>query len=73
MTGRDINVTRLTTLPPLPLSIRAAAILILDYRSGALGRISLETPALRASRQAELKAAGRLNENPNLATDEGND
>lgn len=29
---------------------RAAAILLVDYRSGALGRISLETPALRAAR-----------------------
>lgn len=29
---------------------RAAAILLNDYRSGALGRISLETPALRAAR-----------------------
>ena len=29
---------------------RAAAVLLVDYRSGALGRISLETPALRAAR-----------------------
>jgi ribosome biogenesis GTPase A len=52
---------------------RAAAILILDYRSGALGRISLETPELRAARQAELKAAGRLKVNPDLADNDGND
>ncbi len=52
---------------------RAAAILILDYRSGALGRISLETPALRASRQAELKAAGKLPVNPDLAVDDEKD
>jgi ribosome biogenesis GTPase A len=32
---------------------KASAILLVDYRSGALGRISLETPALRAARLAE--------------------
>jgi ribosome biogenesis GTPase A len=32
---------------------KASAILLVDYRSGALGRISLETPALRATRLAE--------------------
>ncbi|MCL2524536.1 MAG: ribosome biogenesis GTPase YlqF [Betaproteobacteria bacterium] len=31
---------------------KAAAVLLTDYRSGALGRISLETPALREARQA---------------------
>ena len=31
---------------------KASAILLVDYRSGALGRISLETPALRAARLA---------------------
>ena len=35
---------------------KAAAILLVDYRSGALGRITLETPALRAERQATLPA-----------------
>ena len=35
---------------------KAAAILLVDYRSGALGRITLETPALRAERQAKLAA-----------------
>lgn len=32
---------------------KAAAILLVDYRTGTLGRISLETPALRAARLAE--------------------
>ncbi len=32
---------------------KAAAILLVDYRTGALGRISLETPALRETRLAE--------------------
>ena len=35
---------------------RAAGILLTDYRSGVLGRISLETPALRAARAAALAA-----------------
>ncbi len=34
---------------------KAAAILLVDYRSGALGRISLETPELRAVRAHALK------------------
>ena len=38
---------------------KACLILLTDYRSGVLGRISLETPALRAQRQAELAAAGQ--------------
>jgi ribosome biogenesis GTPase A len=33
---------------------KAAAILLTDYRSGALGRISLETPALREARAKQL-------------------
>ena len=33
---------------------KAAAILLTDYRSGALGRISLETPQLRAERARQL-------------------
>lgn len=36
---------------------KAAAILLTDYRSGALGRISLETPALRDERARRLAAA----------------
>ena len=34
---------------------KAASILLIDYRTGALGRISLETPALRAARAGELQ------------------
>ena len=33
---------------------KAAAILLTDYRSGALGRITLETPVLRAARAKQL-------------------
>lgn len=33
---------------------KASAVLLIDYRSGALGRISLETPELRVLRQARL-------------------
>ena len=36
---------------------RAALILLIDYRTGALGRISLETPALRSQRARELRPA----------------
>ena len=36
---------------------RAALILLIDYRTGALGRISLETPELRAARARELQLA----------------
>ncbi|MBL8433211.1 MAG: 50S ribosome-binding GTPase, partial [Dechloromonas sp.] len=39
---------------------RAAAILLTDYRSGALGRISLETPELRALRERHLKQAAAV-------------
>ncbi|MCK6412371.1 MAG: ribosome biogenesis GTPase YlqF [Azonexus sp.] len=35
---------------------KASAILLTDYRTGALGRISLETPVLRAERMAQLAA-----------------
>ena len=34
---------------------KAAAILLVDYRNGALGRISLETPGLRAARASALQ------------------
>ncbi|MBS1159794.1 MAG: ylqF [Proteobacteria bacterium] len=37
---------------------KAAAILLTDYRSGALGRISLETPQLRGERAKQLAAKG---------------
>ncbi|HJV94128.1 MAG TPA: ribosome biogenesis GTPase YlqF, partial [Azonexus sp.] len=33
---------------------KAAAILLTDYRTGAIGRISLETPALREARARQL-------------------
>lgn len=33
---------------------KASAVLLIDYRSGSLGRISLETPELRVLRQARL-------------------
>ena len=39
---------------------KAAAVLLTDYRSGALGRISLETPALRAARAEQLAAKAAL-------------
>ena len=37
---------------------KASLILLTDYRSGALGRISLETPATRAAMLAAAQAAG---------------
>ncbi|MDR1996190.1 ribosome biogenesis GTPase YlqF [Azonexus sp.] len=36
---------------------KASAVLLTDYRSGTLGRISLETPALREARARQLAAA----------------
>ena len=36
---------------------KASAVLLTDYRSGALGRISLETPALRETRARQLAVA----------------
>ncbi|HSG24321.1 MAG TPA: ribosome biogenesis GTPase YlqF [Azonexus sp.] len=43
---------------------KAATILINDYRSGALGRISMETPALREERARQLaEAAATINAN----------
>jgi len=36
---------------------KAAAVLLTDYRTGALGRISLETPTLREARAAQLAEA----------------
>lgn len=36
---------------------KAAAILLTDYRTGALGRISLETPALREARAIQLASS----------------
>jgi ribosome biogenesis GTPase A len=37
---------------------RAAAMLLTDYRSGAIGRISLETPILREERARQLAEMG---------------
>ena len=39
---------------------KAAAILLTDYRGGALGRISLETPELRAVREQQLTQAAAV-------------
>jgi ribosome biogenesis GTPase A len=39
---------------------KAATILINDYRSGALGRISMETPALREARARQLVTAATV-------------
>ncbi|HRH13036.1 MAG TPA: ribosome biogenesis GTPase YlqF [Azonexus sp.] len=39
---------------------KAAAILLTDYRSGALGRISLESPELRALREQQLRGAAAV-------------
>ncbi len=39
---------------------KAAGVLLTDYRSGALGRISLETPALREVRARQLAEAAAL-------------
>nr|MBL8411482.1 ribosome biogenesis GTPase YlqF [Dechloromonas sp.] len=39
---------------------KAAGVLLTDYRSGALGRISLETPALREARARQLAEAAAL-------------
>ena len=39
---------------------KASAVLLTDYRTGALGRISLETPALRETRARQLAAAASM-------------
>ena len=46
---------------------KAAITLLNDYRSGALGRISLETPASRAARPAS--STGNSNALPELGSD----
>jgi ribosome biogenesis GTPase A len=43
---------------------KAASILLIDYRNGALGRISLETPELRTTRASELKQSAAPPEGP---------
>lgn len=52
---------------------KAATILINDYRSGALGRISMETPALRETRARQLaEAAATINTNAGPVVDPKN-
>ncbi|MDD2885821.1 MAG: ribosome biogenesis GTPase YlqF, partial [Dechloromonas sp.] len=43
---------------------KASAILLIDYRSGALGRITLETPELRAARARQLAAQATIAVDP---------
>ncbi len=52
---------------------KASAIFLTDYRSCALGRISLETPDLRTERARQLRQASRRDEDPNLAVNPEND
>ena len=52
---------------------KAAQILLLDYRSGALGRISLETPDTRSQMLADALANGPAPVNPDLGADEVED
>jgi len=52
---------------------KAAQLLLLDYRSGALGKISLETPDTRALMVAEALANGPTPVNPDLAPDDDED
>ena len=55
---------------------KAAGILLNDYRTGTLGRITLETPTLREARARQLAQAAAVNpENPEktLSTDEDAD
>ncbi|NMG50480.1 ribosome biogenesis GTPase YlqF [Azoarcus communis] len=49
---------------------KAAQILLLDYRSGALGQISLETPVTREAMLADAAANGPAPVNPDLAVDD---
>lgn len=49
---------------------KAAQILLLDYRSGTLGQISLETPVTREAMLADAAANGPAPVNPDLAVDD---
>lgn len=49
---------------------KAAQILLTDYRSGALGRITLETPALREARAVALKAGFTVDPDSGAISDE---
>lgn len=52
---------------------KAAHLLLLDYRRGALGKISLETPDTRALMVAEALANGPTPVNPDLAPNDDED
>ena len=47
---------------------KASLILLIDYRTGALGRISLETPELRTTRASELKQSAAPLRDPDPGT-----
>ena len=47
---------------------KASLILLIDYRTGALGRISLETPELRTTRAHELKQSAAPLRDPDPGT-----
>ena len=47
---------------------KASLILLIDYRTGALGRISLETPELRTTRARELKQSAAPLRDPDPGT-----
>ena len=49
---------------------KAATILINDYRAGTLGRVSMETPALREARARQLVEAAAVNPKNNENSDE---
>ena len=49
---------------------KAATILINDYRSGTLGRISMETPTLREARARQLAESAAVNPKNNENSDE---
>ena len=49
---------------------KAATILINDYRAGTLGRVSMETPALREARARQLVEAAAVNPKNNDNSDE---
>jgi ribosome biogenesis GTPase A len=47
---------------------KASLILLIDYRTGALGRISLETPELRTTRARELQKSAAPLRDPDAGT-----
>jgi len=52
---------------------KAAMILLTDYRSGTLGRISLETPATRQAMLDDARSKAAQEADHNKATPSGND